>query len=259
VVSAAPAVLTFDNVAIAYETEDGRRSSSHLAVTDISLEVREGEKFVIIGPSGCGKSTLLKAAAGFLRPADGQIRSQEKIIAGPGPDRIVVFQEFDQLFPWKTVRGNIAYALRLTSSLNGRTISERVERYVAMVGLTDRIDVYPHQLSGGQKQRVAIARSLAVNPDVLLMDEPFGALDAQTRARMQEELNAIWQQVGTTILFVTHDINEAVFLGHRILVMTGGPGRVRALLDNPYEGRPAEDAEAAAFGTQLRELLTEKH
>lgn len=250
-------LLEFDHVTLAYGQDDKHAPSGHVAVDDVTCAVGEGEKFVIIGPSGCGKSTLLKAAAGYLHPEDGAVTLEGSEVTAPGPDRLVVFQEFDQLLPWRTVRGNLTYALQRTSRRSRTAIGQRVEEYVAMVGLTDRIDAFPHQLSGGQKQRAAIARSLACDPAILLMDEPFGALDAQTRAKMQHELNNIWRDLGTTILFVTHDIQEAVFLGHRILVLTPGPGQIRALLDNPHEGTDSGDPAVLDFVGQVKALLVD--
>ena len=249
------ALLTLDNISVTYGVDDKKSSKRHLAVADINVSIQTGEKFVIIGPSGCGKSTLLKAVGGFLRPSRGMLTLRGTAVTGPAPNRTVVFQEFDQLLPWKTVRENIAFALRRTSTMDGETIAARVIEFIGLVGLSERIDVYPHQLSGGQKQRVAIARSLAIDPDVLLMDEPFGALDAQTRMRMQEELNNIWRKVGTTLLFVTHDIHEAVFLGHRILVLAGSPGRVHAILENQFEGQSGESVALSDFVKELRQML----
>ncbi|MQA04649.1 MAG: ATP-binding cassette domain-containing protein [Streptosporangiales bacterium] len=250
-------LLEFDHVTLAYGQQEKASQGGHVAIDDVSCSVGSGEKFVIIGPSGCGKSTLLKAAAGFLPPKSGTVTLDGAEVTAPGPDRLVVFQEFDQLLPWRTVRGNLTYALRRTSGRSRADVADRVEEYIAMVGLTDRIDAFPHQLSGGQKQRAAIARSLACDPSILLMDEPFGALDAQTRTRMQQELNNIWRNLGTTILFVTHDIQEAVLLGHRILVLTPGPGRLRALLDNPHEGTDSDDPAVLEFVGRVKALLVD--
>ena len=225
------------------------------AVENISFEVRAGEKFVLLGPSGCGKSTLLKAVAGFIPPAAGLISLHGERVKRPGPDRVVVFQEFDQLLPWKTVLGNVAYPLRVTKRVPTDELASHALRFVTMVGLEPFRDAYPHTLSGGMKQRVAIARSLALGPEMLLMDEPFASLDALTRTRMQEELNAIWRQTRKTILFVTHSIQEAVILGNRILVMTPGPGRVRSIIDNEAADAPLDSPEFMAMQQRIRELL----
>lgn len=203
------------------------------AVEDVSFQVRAGEKFVLLGPSGCGKSSLLKAVAGFVLPTAGSMRFKGTATRGPGIDRILVFQEFDQLLPWKTVTGNVRFGLGASARFSREEVRSRAAQYIQMVGLGGFEDAYPHTLSGGMKQRVALARSLALDPEVLLMDEPFGSLDALTRLRMQGELNRIWRETRKTILFVTHSIQEAMQIGHRIMVMTPRPGRVAAILDNP--------------------------
>jgi NitT/TauT family transport system ATP-binding protein len=201
-----------------------------------------GEKFVLLGPSGCGKSTLLKSVAGFMPPARGRVELEGRSVTRPGPDRVVVFQEFDQLLPWKTVLGNVVYPLRVARRMAAPEAREQARRFLAMVGLEGFAGSYPHQLSGGMKQRVAIARSLALDPRMLLMDEPFASLDALTRRKMQEELLGIWEATRTTLLFVTHSIPEAVLLGDRILILSPGPGRVRRVLDNPAVGTRETDA-----------------
>ena len=202
------------------------KNGDRVAVLDVQrLAVREGEFVTIVGPSGCGKSTLLHILGGFV-PADaGEIRVSGRAVRGPGPDRGMVFQEF-ALFPWRTVAGNVGWALEV----QGRTRSEReaiVDRLLALMNLTDFRNHLPGELSGGMKQRVALARVLAFDPHVLLMDEPFGALDAQTRETMQEELTRLWERTGKTIVFVTHDIDEAVYLGDRVIVLTARPARIR--------------------------------
>jgi len=239
------------DVTIRYATQDRVVT----AVENVSFEVRAGEKFVLLGPSGCGKSTLLKSVAGFIPPAAGLISLHGERVQRPGPDRVVVFQEFDQLLPWKTVLGNVAYALKVTKRVPAGELASHALRFVTMVGLEPFKDAYPHTLSGGMKQRVAIARSLALGPEMLLMDEPFASLDALTRTRMQEELNAIWRQTRKTILFVTHSIQEAVILGDRILVMTPGPGRVRSIIDNEAVDTPLDSPEFIAMQHRIRELL----
>jgi NitT/TauT family transport system ATP-binding protein len=239
-------LLRVRDVTISYETERGRFT----AVESVSFGVREGEKFVLLGPSGCGKSTLLKSVAGFLPPAAGQLTLGGRTIERPGPDRVVVFQEFDQLLPWRTVLGNVVYALRVARRMSAGAARAEALRFVAMVGLERFADTYPHQLSGGMKQRAAIARSLALDPRMLLMDEPFASLDALTRRRMQDELLAIWDATRKTLLFVTHSIEEAVLLGDRILVLSAGPGRVRRIFDNPAAGR----RETPAAQTMARDI-----
>jgi len=201
------------------------------ATDRVSFDVLEGDRFVLLGPSGCGKSTLLKAAAGFVTPRSGHLRLDGATVSEPGPDRIVVFQEFDQLPPWKTVKANVMFPLRASRLLSRRQAEERALHYLDKVGLADFADAYPHTLSGGMKQRVAIARALATQPRVLLMDEPFAALDALTRRRMQEELLSLWDEFRFTLLFVTHSIEEALVVGNRILLLSPHPGRVRAELD----------------------------
>ncbi|MEU9028835.1 ABC transporter ATP-binding protein [Streptomyces sp. NPDC048383] len=190
------------------------------------LEFPAGSFTALLGPSGCGKSTVLNTVAGFVRPAAGRVTAGPDTVRGPGPDRGVVFQHY-ALFPWRTARGNVEFALKRL----GLSRAERRERALAAleeVGLADGAQKYPAQLSGGMQQRVALARALAARPEVLLMDEPFGALDALTRARMQGLLRELWRRSGTTVLFVTHDIDEALALAERVVVLGGSPGRVLA-------------------------------
>lgn len=202
------------------------------ATQDVSFSVYQGDRFILLGPSGCGKSSLLKAAAGFIRPQSGTFALNGKAIVGPGPDRVVVFQEFDQLAPWKTVIQNVVFALRASGPLGKHEARERAEHYLRKVGLERFLHAYPHTLSGGMKQRVAIARALAMEPAVLLMDEPFAALDALTRRKMQEELLQLWEETRVTLMFVTHSIEEALVVGNRILLLSPHPGRVRAELNS---------------------------
>ncbi|MEU4415675.1 ABC transporter ATP-binding protein [Nocardia salmonicida] len=199
------------------------------AIDDISIEVEAGEFLVLVGPSGSGKSTLLDLLGGLSKPSSGQILLDGAPITGPGLDRGVVFQQY-ALLPWRTARANIQFGLEA----KGIARKERkaiAEHYLELVGLAGFGDRYPHELSGGMKQRVAIARSLAFDPEVLLMDEPFAALDAQTRESLQDELLRIWRTTGKTILFITHGIDEAVYLGQRVAVLTSRPGRVKAVID----------------------------
>ncbi|MFL6704054.1 MAG: ABC transporter ATP-binding protein, partial [Paraburkholderia graminis] len=217
-------LLAVENVSLEYRTRERIVRATH----EVSFDVYGGDRFVLLGPSGCGKSTLLKAVGGFIEPSSGTISLDGQIVRGPGADRIVVFQEFDQLPPWKTVLQNVAFPLRVAKKLARAEANERALHYLDKVGLAAFANAYPHTLSGGMKQRVAIARALAMQPHVLLMDEPFAALDALTRRKMQEELLRLWEEVNFTLLFVTHSIEEALVVGNRILLLSPHPGRVRA-------------------------------
>ena len=221
-------LLVADGVSLEY----GATRATH----DVSFNVYRGDRFVLLGPSGCGKSSLLKAAAGFIKPAAGSISIDGRRIDGPGPDRIVVFQEFDQLPPWKTVKQNVMFPLLMTKRLNRHHAEERAMHWIAKVGLAGFENAHPHTLSGGMKQRVAIARALAMQPEILLMDEPFAALDALTRRNMQEELGRLWEELRFTLLFVTHSIEEALVVGNRILLLSPHPGQVRAELNSHQFG-----------------------
>jgi len=202
------------------------KNGQSLEILDVErFSVREGEFVTVIGPSGCGKSTFLHIMGGFIKAESGSIRVSGKEVSGPGPDRGMMFQEF-ALFPWKTVAGNVAWGLE-AQGVPREQIKTRVWTYLQITGLGEFSNHFPAELSGGMKQRVALARVLAIDPEVLLMDEPFGALDSQTREVMQEELIRLWEQTGKTIVFVTHDIEEAVFLGDRVVVLTARPGRIR--------------------------------
>ena len=218
------ALLEVDNVSLEYRTPQRVVRATH----QVSFAVDPADRFVLLGPSGCGKSSLLKAVAGFIAPQAGEIRLDGRQVSQPGPDRIVVFQEFDQLPPWKTVKQNVMFPLLASRTLGRKEAAERALHYLDKVGLAAFADAYPHTLSGGMKARVAIARALAMQPKILLMDEPFAALDALTRRKMQEELLALWEEVRFTLLFVTHSIEEALVVGNRILLLSPHPGRVRA-------------------------------
>ncbi|OYX72030.1 MAG: ABC transporter [Rhizobiales bacterium 32-66-11] len=218
----------------------------HLLITatyKVDFNVMKGDRFILLGPSGCGKSTLLKAVGGYMSPTEGEMRLKGHIIRAPGPDRMMVFQEFDQLLPWKTVRQNVAFALEASRRLHGREADERAMHYIEKVNLTKFADSYPHMLSGGMKQRVAIARGMAMEPDILLMDEPFAALDALTRRKMQDELLMLWEDTKFTVLFVTHSIAEAIKIGNRILLLSPHPGRVKAELNSVAESPAAAQLE----------------
>ncbi|HEY4773899.1 MAG TPA: ABC transporter ATP-binding protein [Xanthobacteraceae bacterium] len=220
------AQIVIDRLSHVYRPPHGRPV---LAVDDVSLAVSHREFIALLGPSGCGKSTLLYLIGGFLPTETGTITVDSRPIAGPGPDRGIVFQHF-ALFPWKTVRANVMYGLK-RSGLPRAEQEKRAQAFIDLVGLCGFEDSFPSQLSGGMKQRTAIARTLAIDPDILLMDEPFGALDAQTRSLMQSELLSIWQRSPKTVIFVTHDVQEAVFLAQRVAVMSARPGRIKALVD----------------------------
>jgi NitT/TauT family transport system ATP-binding protein len=222
------ALLEVDRVSLEYRTQDRIVRATH----EVSFEVDPGDRFILLGPSGCGKSTLLKAIAGFMQPQEGSMRLAGQTITGPGADRIVVFQEFDQLLPWKTVKQNVMFPLLASNSLGRAEAQERAQLYLEKVGLAKFVDAYPHTLSGGMKARVAIARALAMQPKILLMDEPFAALDALTRRKMQEELLELWGEIKFTLLFVTHSIEEALVVGNRILLLSPHPGRVRAEINS---------------------------
>ncbi len=210
-----------------------------VALEDINLDVAAGEFVSIVGPSGCGKSTLLDLLGGLNRPSSGRILIDGREVTGPALDRGIVFQQY-ALFPWKTALQNIEFGLEAKSVRKARRTAIARD-FLALVGLTGFEDRYPHELSGGMKQRVAIARSLAYDPDVLLMDEPFAALDAQTREILQGELLRIWEQSGKTIVFITHGIEEAIFLGQRVAVMTSRPGRIKQEVKIPFVARTQEE------------------
>src|SRR4051812_14140434 len=198
-------LLQVKGVTLQYKTPDHRVTATYR----IDFEVFKGERFILLGPSGCGKSTLLKAVGGYMMPTEGEIRLKGKLVTHPGPDRMMVFQEFDQLLPWKTVKQNVMFPLESASPLSRREAEDRAMHYINKVNLANFADSYPHTLSGGMKQRVAIARGMAMEPDILLMDGPVAALDALTRQRMLEELLMLWEETKFTVLFVTHSIPEA--------------------------------------------------
>ncbi len=223
-----------------------------LALERVSLAVREREFLALLGPSGCGKSTLLYLIGGFLPIETGKIIVDGKPVAGPGPDRGIVFQNF-ALFPWKTVRKNVLYGLE-RQGLPRAERERRAQSFIDLVGLTGFEDSYPSHLSGGMKQRVAIARTLAFDPRMLLMDEPFGALDAQTRNLMQSELLAIWQKTRKTVIFVTHDVHEAVYLADRVAVMTARPGRIKTIVDTRFDKVDPEVHRTKAFVDKVDEI-----
>jgi NitT/TauT family transport system ATP-binding protein len=222
----ATAMIEIDHVSQVFQTS---ARQDHLALSDISLTVADGAFVSILGPSGCGKSTLLYIVGGFVQPTRGVARMKGQAIRGPGPDRGPVFQEF-ALFPWKSVLGNVMYGLR-QQGMKYAEADAQSRALIEMVGLKGYENFYPKELSGGMKQRVALARTLAYRPEVLLMDEPFGALDAHTRTRLQNDLLNIWERDRKTVLFVTHSVEEAVFLSDKVVMMTRSPGRIRQIVD----------------------------
>jgi NitT/TauT family transport system ATP-binding protein len=228
------------------------RGSAVLALDNVSLEVKAHEFVALLGPSGCGKSTLLYLIGGFFPTEAGTISVGGKPVSAPGPDRGIVFQHF-ALFPWKTVRANILYGLE-RQKLPRAERNARADALIDLVGLKGFADSYPSQLSGGMKQRTAIARTLAFDPDILLMDEPFGALDAQTRSLMQAELLGILQRAPKTVLFVTHDVQEAVYLADRIAVMSARPGRIKAILEAGFDKRAPDLCKSKAFVDKVDEV-----
>jgi NitT/TauT family transport system ATP-binding protein len=223
----------------------------------VSFDVHQGDRFVLLGPSGCGKSTLLKAIGGFITPTEGELLLNGTPVTSPGPDRAFVFQEFDQLLPWKTVRDNISFALTAGRKFGRREANERAHHFIEKVGLTKFTHSYPHMLSGGMKQRVAIARAMAAEPDILLMDEPFAALDALTRDRMQTELLNLCEETRFSVLFVTHSIPEAIRVGTRILLLTPHPGQAKAEIG--CRGEDVRDESGQLLSDRIHKLLFDKH
>jgi NitT/TauT family transport system ATP-binding protein len=223
--------LSLDRVSKRYRLE--REERDVIAFSEISLEVEEGEFVAIVGPSGCGKTSLLNVIAGLLPFEEGQVVIDGRTVEGPGVDRAVVFQHAS-LLPWRTVTGNVRYGMEMQRRFDSPTMRDRAERFVRLVGLDGFEGQYPSELSGGMQQRVNLARALACDPSVLLMDEPFAALDAQTRELMQAELLKIWSESRKTVVFITHQINEALYLADRVVVLGARPGRVRAVLDVPF-------------------------
>ncbi len=250
-VTAAPAaLLSMRAVSRRYVTS--RHDTT--AVQDLSIEVDEGEFVCVVGPSGCGKSTLLNLVAGLDRPTGGEILFDGKPLRRPGADRVVVFQDA-ALYPWLNVRANVEFGLKI-KGIRGRELGATVDRYLELVNLTKFSRAFVHELSGGMKQRVQLARALAVEPRMLLMDEPFAALDAQTRDVLQEELQQIWLRTGATILFITHNVREAALLADRVLVMTPGPGRIKAEIPVPLQRPRNPDTHAVVdFAAEIRREL----
>ena len=242
-------LLEVSGVTLQYKTKE------HLvtATYRVDFQVFKSDRFVLLGPSGCGKSTLLKAVGGYMTPTEGEMRLKDKVITKPGPDRMMVFQEFDQLLPWKTVKQNVMFPLLASGKHKGAAAEDKAMQYIEKVNLAKFADSYPHMLSGGMKQRVAIARGMAMEPDILLMDEPYAALDALTRRKMQDELLTLWDDTQFTVLFVTHSIAEAIKIGNRILLLSPHPGQVTAELDST--GEDTVDADGVSLSDRINAML----
>ena len=217
--------VKIDNVRRVFNTRNGEM----IALNGVSLDIMENEFICVVGPSGCGKSTLLNIIAGLLEPTSGKVYCDGKEVTGTGTERGVVFQQ-DALFPWMTVKKNVMFGLNL-KGIKGKEAEDIAMKYIKMVQLEDFVDHYPKELSGGMKQRVAIARAYAVNPSILLMDEPFGALDAQTRTQLQTELLETWEKERKTCFFITHDVDEAIILAQKVIIMSARPGRIKEIVD----------------------------
>ena len=246
--------VALQGISVSYETSNG---TALVALDNIDLKVRAGEFLCIVGPSGCGKSTLLHLIAGVHKPSSGQVLVDDRVVAGPGTDRILIFQELG-LFPWLNVGENVEFGMKM-KGIGKAERKEKTGHYLRLVHLGQFGDSYTHQLSGGMRQRVALARALATEPDVLLMDEPFAALDAQTRDLLHDELERIWAETGRTIIFVTHNVSEAVRLGDRVVVLTFRPGRVKQEfeIDLPRP-RHLEEIEVARTAGEILEHLREE-
>jgi NitT/TauT family transport system ATP-binding protein len=254
-----PVRIAFERVSVEFPSKSGPVR----VVDDVSYEIRDREFVSVIGPSGCGKTTMMNIVAGFMTPSAGRVLLDGKPIAGPGPDRGVIFQDYG-VFPWLTVRQNIEFGLNLAASRVPRDQHREVcERYMGLMGLTDFAAAWPRMLSGGMRQRLALARAYAVRPEFLLMDEPFGALDAQTRSAMQDLLLDVLHTEGKTVMLITHSVEEAVYLSSRIIVMTARPTRIREIVNVPFayprEGSLHDKPEFAELRSHLRELVMKEY
>jgi NitT/TauT family transport system ATP-binding protein len=247
-----PPFLAVENLTLQYKTGNYLVT----ATRNISFDANESDRLILLGPSGCGKSTILKAVGGFLKPAEGSIRLNGEEIKKPGADRAMVFQEFDQLLPWKTALENIVFAIRETRKLKKAAAEEEARALLEKVNLAKFADSYPHTLSGGMKQRVAIARCLAIQSKIILMDEPFASLDALTRQKMQEELLELWCETKFTLVFVTHSIDEAITLGDRVILLSPHPGRVVDEISIDWrKSSSAQNPEFAALKERITRIL----
>lgn len=230
------------------------QGNQQLALSEVDLEIQSGEFVCLVGPSGCGKTTLINLMAGFDTPSSGAVVIDGQVVKGPDPDHIMIFQDYG-LYPWRTVRGNVMFGLQARGIPKGEA-HDKAMAVLELVGLLASADKHPHELSGGMKQRVAIARALAVEPSVLFMDEPFAALDAFTRLHLQDELLRIWQEKRPTVIFVTHDLDEAITLGQRIVLMAPNPGRIQRVLDVKLAyPRERTDSSFAVFRKELFEAF----
>jgi NitT/TauT family transport system ATP-binding protein len=248
--SAVSPMLDVVGLSLGYQTPAGM----YVAVKDVNFSVRRGETAILLGPSGCGKSTILKSVGGFIKPLRGSVTVADRQVTKPGPDRAVVFQEFDQLFPWLSVLDNVSYPLRATGKAARAEAQDRANHWLGIMRLEEAAQNFPHQLSGGMKQRVAIARALALEPAVLLMDEPFGALDPQTRLRLQLEVIEVVKRTAATVLFVTHSIAEAALVGHDIVILDGSPSSVAAIVDARSVSDPTSQ-QALEVGREVARLM----
>ena len=254
-----PVRIAFERVSLEYPA----RAGPVKVVDDVSFAIRQGEFVSIIGPSGCGKTTMMNMVAGFVRPSAGAVLLDGSPVTGPGPDRGVIFQEYG-VFPWLSVRDNIAFGLKLEANRVGEAKRNQItDRYMRLMGLADFADAYPKTLSGGMRQRLAIARAYAVKPAFLLMDEPFGALDAQTRSNMQDLLLQVLAAEGKTVMLITHSVEEAVYLSSRIVVMTARPTRIREVVDVPFayprDESLHEDPQFGELRSHIRELVMQEY
>lgn len=247
--------IEFRNVSKSFvQNNKGRGTRKVQALSPVTIDIEQGQFFCIIGPSGCGKSTLLNILAGLEVPDTGEVFVNGKPVTEPGPDRVVVFQEAG-LMPWMTVQANVEYGLKL-QGLSKTERELRATKYLKMVHLSKYANAMPHELSGGMRQRVSIARALALEPNVLLMDEPFSALDAQTRDLLHDELQLIWKETNKTILFVTHNLREAVYLADKVMIMTAAPGSIKKIVDVPFpHPRSKSSTEVSTFTAQLHDLI----
>lgn len=251
--------IVFDHVSVRFPAERGEMQ----VVDDVSYAIHDREFVSVIGPSGCGKTTMMNIVAGFMQPSSGSVTLDGLPVAGPGPDRGVIFQEYG-IFPWLSVKENIAFGLKLSANRTGPAEREEIcQRYMRLMGLADFADAWPRMLSGGMRQRLALARAYAVKPQFLLMDEPFGALDAQTRMAMQDLLLEVLAAEGKTVMLITHSVEEAVYLSNRIIVMTARPTRIREIIEVPFAyPRTEELHERREFGelrAHVRQLVMQEY